>query len=57
MNEFRIQRNQQAVQGIPTGRIKNLEDTRLIRVNTEKITVSATQPQNPSINDLWVDIS
>ena len=26
-------------------------------VSFEKITVSATPPENPSINDLWIDIS
>ena len=45
------------VAGLPIGRIKNLEDTRVIGVNTHKITVSDTAPVNPALYDLWVDIS
>jgi hypothetical protein len=32
-------------------------DEKITGVNTHKLTVSATEPANPQLNDLWVDIS
>lgn len=32
-------------------------DERILGVNTHKLTVSATEPTNPALYDLWVDIS
>ena|SRR3990167_3055184 len=32
-------------------------DTKIEGVNTHRITVSATEPSNPTLNDLWVDTS
>lgn len=32
-------------------------DTKIEGVNTHKLTVSATSPSNPQLNDLWLDIS
>jgi hypothetical protein len=32
-------------------------DKKIEGVNTHKLTVSDTEPSNPQLNDLWVDIS
>lgn len=65
MGNFTLPKGQQMVQGFPIGRLAALEN----KLNsgaywlngsaqtTNTLTVSTTQPTNPSINDLWVDIT
>ena len=36
---------------------KAITDLRNRFVGFSKITVSATEPVNPSVNDIWIDIS
>ena len=64
MGKFILPGNQQMIQGIPVGKLNNL-DSRVKALESggasggtmNKLTVSATPPIAPNINDLWYDIS